>query len=792
MSWPLARPPRRLALIAVSFVGIVALALVSPLLAMSGIRPGPDATPDASFAAVLPSPSVAVAIAVFGALVGLSGALVIRRRVRDRARLQLQHAERRLRESEAALADAQKIAHLGSWEYDVTEDTLTWSDETYHIFGVDRDSFPLSVSAVMARVHPLDHERVDRSRRESLLSPAEFAFDYRTVLDDDSVRHVQERGRTFGDSRGVVVGSIGTVQDITERKHAEEKLVFANTLLTTQMETSPDAMLVVDESGRITSSNRRFAEMWSLPAELLQSGDDKPVLAAVTSMMKNPAAFAARVQHLYQHPEQSVHEELETTDGRFIDRYTASLRSPSGQYLGRVWFFRDITDRKRAEVEIRHSATHDALTGLANRAMFMASVEQAIARSRRHKKSIALLCLDLDHFKDVNDTLGHPAGDLLLQMVAKRLRGACRAEDTVARFGGDEFAIIASDLAEPEHASILAASIIKVLGEPFMVHGHEVRTGASIGISTYLDGEGADSVLAHADVALYGAKAAGRGLYRFFNDTMDQEVRTRATLGAQLKEAIGSGQLFLLFQPLVNVHTGRMTGVEALVRWRHPDLGVLEPASFIPIAERSGLIATLSSWVLRESCRQAKAWLDAGFTPGSVAVNLSALQFKAPIEFETDVVAVLESTGLPAGHLELEITEQALMVASREGNDVLGRLRARGIRLSIDDFGTGYSSLDYLRRFPVDRIKIPQAFVSELSTLGGSTAIVRATIGLARELDIEVIAQGIQTEAEFELVERLGCQYVQGVFLSPPLTPDALAAILQQDRPLTPALSSAS
>jgi diguanylate cyclase (GGDEF)-like protein/PAS domain S-box-containing protein len=704
-------------------------------------------------------------------------------------------SERQLRESESALAEAQSIAHVGSWEYDLRRMVLTWSEETFRIFGADPTTHTPTYVDVLQRTHPDDRDTFDRAFRDSLVHRTSFAIDHRVLLEGGRVRHVHARGRTFYDADGRPIRSVGTVLDITDRKRAEERLQFANTLLTTQMETSPDGVLVVDQTGRITSSNERFAEMFSLPIERVRDGQDAPVLAALTAVMKNPGAFLARVQHLYDHPEEKGHDELETTDGRFLERHTAPLRASDGRSLGRVWYFRDITDRKRAEAEIRHFARHDNLTGLVNRLVFKEAIEQAIARARRTDRRFAVLCLDLDHFKDVNDTLGHPAGDELLQLVASRLRSTCRATDTIARFGGDEFAVVASDISEPADAAVLAGALIRALSTPFLVRDREVRTGGSIGIALCesADDRDPETLLLRADLALYRAKAEGRGTFRFFTEAMDIEVRTRVAMSAQLRAAIESNQLFLLYQPQIEIETGRITGVEALVRWNHPARGVLEPAAFIPTAEKSGLIGSLSLWVLREACRQVRAWVDSGVAPSGIAVNLSALQFKAPAELEREVAMVLDSTQIPPRLLELELTETALMMASRENSDVISRLRARGVRVAIDDFGTGYSSLDYLRRFPVDRIKIPQEFVHQvLLRDGGSAAIVRATLGLARELGISVIAEGVESREQLTVLRSWGCQQVQGFYFSEPLTADALTPLLVQGglprRLLDPAL----
>jgi diguanylate cyclase (GGDEF)-like protein len=433
------------------------------------------------------------------------------------------------------------------------------------------------------------------------------------------------------------------------------------------------------------------------------------------------------------------------------------------------------------------TARLDGLTGLANRGVFVEAVMQASTRHRRDGPGFAVLYLDLDQFKDVNDTLGHAVGDELLRAVAGRVRSAVRETDTVARFGGDEFAVMSADIRETTDAAALGDKLIKALGDPFSIQGNDIRIGTSIGIAVYgsevLDTE---TLLSHADVALYRAKADGRGAYRFFTDSMDMEIRARVTLLAELREAIGSRQLFLVYQPQIEMATGRLVGLEALVRWRHPRRGILGPGGFIREAENSGLIVALSHWVLQEACRQGKTWLDAGILPAGIAVNLSASEFNTPSQVEQVIATTLATTGFPAARLEIELTETVLMAAYGDHHDVLARLRARGIRLAIDDFGTGFSSLDYLRRFPADRIKIDQSFIRHLDTMLGNAAVVKATIGLAREMGIAVIAEGVETERQVELLTAWGCREAQGFYFAKPLTPAELAPLLRSGGILGP------
>jgi len=675
----------------------------------------------------------------------------------------------------------------GFWDRDLKNERGFYSPVWKRMRGFDLpDKFDDGFDRWLSRVHPDDQARIFREMFE--FDPAKCTAgksEYRELHSDGHwMRIVTWRKIIEWGSNGEPQRIIGIDTDITELKTAEEKLQFANTLLRTEMDASPDGILVVDQNAQIISYNQRFANMWKIAPGLLNAGDDMPVLTAVTSAMKNPEVFRARVQYIYAHPDVAAHDDLETTDGRSIDRHTEVLRTPSGEYLGRVWFFRDVTERKKAEEQILHLARYDALTGLANRRVFMEAVERATAGVKRGGMTFAVLYLDLNHFKDVNDTLGHPVGDELLKAVAGRLRSVTRDNDVVARFGGDEFAVIVSDVREPEDAAAVAKALLKAMDVPFVVQGCNIRSGVSIGIAVFgPDEPGAETMLTRADIALYLAKSEGKSEgkegYRFHTDAMDNEIRTRVMLSSELREGIELGQLFLVYQPQVEIATGRIIGVEALVRWRHPVRGVLEPKTFIPIAEKTGLIAALGHWVLREACNQTREWLDAGIALDVVGVNLSGVQFKRTFEMVAEIEAVLVETGIPPDKLEFELTETVLMVASKEHNDVLSRLRQTGIKLSIDDFGIGYSSLDYLRRFPVDRIKIAGVFVAQITAEAGSAAIVKATIGLARELGIRVIAEGVETLSQLEFLRSWGCLEAQGYFFSKPLAAEDISPILK-------------
>ncbi len=434
----------------------------------------------------------------------------------------------------------------------------------------------------------------------------------------------------------------------------------------------------------------------------------------------------------------------------------------------------DVTERKQAEARIAYMAHHDALTDLPNRILFHERLNELLARVRRSGESLAVHCLDLDHFKGVNDTLGHPIGDELLKAVAERLRTCVRDSDMVARLGGDEFAIVQFPLGGPHEASTLATSLIEVVSKSCEVGGHEFVVGASIGVALAPgDGDTADALLRNADMALYRAKAEGRGAAHFFEPEMDRRIQARRMLELDLRKAFANGEFELFYQPLVSLRADTVAGFEALLRWRHPERGMIGPAEFIPLAEEIGLIVPLGEWVLRQACTDAMQW------PAElkIAVNLSPAQFRSRGVINA-VLTALAYSRLPANRLELEITESVLLGETGANLAILHQLREIGVRISMDDFGTGYSSLSYLRSFPFDKIKIDRSFVKELSERPDCVAIIRAVAGLGMSLGIATTAEGIETPEQLERVRAEGCTEVQGYLFSPPRPLSELGEII--------------
>ncbi len=456
------------------------------------------------------------------------------------------------------------------------------------------------------------------------------------------------------------------------------------------------------------------------------------------------------------------------------------VRDTGGAIEGAIGVSHDITERTRAEAALQHQAFHDVLTGLPNRALFLNRLEHALTRTHRHSGKVGVLFLDLDRFKLVNDSLGHAAGDLLLVSVAERLKECLREEDTVARFGGDEFAILVAELDDPSAMLIAAKRVINVLDASFHLEGHDVVIGTSIGIVTNVPKHTPADMIRDADAALYRAKAKGRGRYEVFDETMNEQALERLELEADLRAALERGEFLVYYQPKITLASGRVEGMEALVRWQHPRLGLISPAAFIPLAEETGLIRPLGQWVLEEACRQTKRWLDQN--PGLrlvTSVNLSARQFQQPTLVE-DVAAALRRSGVAPGCIQLEITESVAMEDAESAVAILHELKALGLQLAIDDFGTGYSSLAYLKRFPVDELKIDRAFVSGLLHESEDASIVNAVASLGHALNLSIVAEGIETAEESRHVHVLGCEVGQGYYFAQPLAQADADAFLAQ------------
>jgi diguanylate cyclase (GGDEF)-like protein/PAS domain S-box-containing protein len=577
------------------------------------------------------------------------------------------------------------------------------------------------------------------------------------------------------DAAGAVIGAAAIARDVTDRKLAEERLLFKTALLEAQSETTIEGILVVDESDHIVLTNKQFGNHFEVPEELLIEADDRRVLKYVTNKVENSGAFLERIKYLNSHPDEKSRDEFRLKNGKTFDRYSAPLVDPNGRRRGRIWYFRDITDRKLAEERIQFLAYFDALTGLPNRSLMKDRLLKALAGARRRGDKVALLSLDLDRFKLVNDSLGHGIGDLLLKDVAERLKGCTREQDTVAKVNGDEFVIVLSGVKDEAEVAVAAARITEAVAGRFAVQGHSLSTSCSVGISMFPQhSDDCDTLIRYADQAMYRAKENGRNRFQFFNEDMNVQVMERLGLENDLRLALERREFFLVYQPQMGMISGDVTGVEALIRWQHPTLGLVPPTEFIAIAENCGLILPIGEWVLRTACAQAHKWHSDGLQAFPVAVNVSAVQFRQE-GFCQLIRRVLHETGLPPQFLELELTETLLLSNADVMFSVLQELKDMGVRLAIDDFGTGYSSLSYLKQFRVNKLKIDRSFIRDIAVDSDDAAITTAIISLAKSLNLKVIAEGVENEAQMSFLRKHHCDEIQGYYFSKPVTPAEIA-----------------
>jgi diguanylate cyclase (GGDEF)-like protein len=560
--------------------------------------------------------------------------------------------------------------------------------------------------------------------------------------------------------------------------HATERsLVAQNERFDAALKNMSQGLCMFDAEGKLLIFNLRFAEIYGIPVEKIAPGMTTRELMKLAfgpgkfADVDPKGTLALQQSFVREGNAASLIERL--TDGRSIS--ISHRPMPGG---GFVATFEDITERLLAEEKIKHLAHYDALTDLPNRVAFYERTEAILSHLRR-SESIAVLSLDLDRFKSVNDTLGHPIGDRLLQAAAERMRSCIRGEDIVARLGGDEFAFVQVPSDHSSDIASLATRLIEVVGSPYDLDGHQVVVGVSIGIAMApSDGREPDALMKNADLALYRAKADGGGVYRFFEIGMDARMRARRALELDLRKAIVTGEFELYYQPIVDVKTGQITSCEALIRWHHPERGMVAPVEFIAVAEETGLIVPIGEWVLRQACAEAVRWPK----QITIAVNLSPAQFKSR-NLVPMVISALAKSGLPASRLELEITELVLLQDNEGAFGVLHQLRDLGIKIAMDDFGTGYSSLGYLRSFPFDKIKIDQSFIHDLPMKEESVAIVRAVVGLSSSLRITTTAEGVETKEQLASLTSEGCDEVQGFLFSQPRRAADIARVLGEQVP---------
>ncbi|QIZ72751.1 EAL domain-containing protein [Oxynema aestuarii] len=544
-------------------------------------------------------------------------------------------------------------------------------------------------------------------------------------------------------------------------------------------EATADGILVTDLKGNILDFNQQFMKMWQIsPATIAPNGENDRELAFARRKLQHPEVFLTKIRQLYGERERESYDILELDDGRIFECHSRPQWMGSDIH-GRVWSFRDITDRQRVEAEIRYQASHDLLTGLPNRRLFEERLAANLADAEAEAEMLAVGFLDLDRFKAINDTLGHAVGDRLLQSVAQRLRSQVRTGDTVARWGGDEFAILLPKLSCSRDALQIAQRLLDAFGEPYILEEREYQIDCSIGIALYpTHGTDSHSLIHHADTALYRVKQQGRNGYQIYNRAMSTEASQRLALENRLYRALERRELLVHYQPQIDVRRDRVVGMETLVRWQHPDGHLISPKEFIPLAEENGLLANIDRWVLGEACRQTKQWQNSGFEDLGIGVNLSKRLFRQP-DFVQILDDLLAEHDLDPRYLELEIKESLIHEDLELTSRHLQQLKELGVRLCLDNFGTGYSALADLKQVRFNTLKIDRSLIGDLIASQNNAAIAKATIALAKGLNLTAIAQGVETREQQALLQSWDCDLMQGNWFAPPLAWDAATAFLE-------------
>jgi diguanylate cyclase (GGDEF)-like protein/PAS domain S-box-containing protein len=692
---------------------------------------------------------------------------------------QRNRAEDALRESERALTTL--LSNLPGYAFRVRNDdgfTLEYvSDGIFDITGHTAAEFISGSVGVQEVAHPDDRKMIVEAAISAVESRELSAIEYRIVTAAGETKWVWGQSQVVVDEDSdAVIALEGFVSDITERKRAEHALAESEERHRDLFENARDAMFTYNLRGRMISANRRMTELTGYTNEEFLALNLGQVIATDYHLLA-----AEALKRVFNGDSAPYELEIRAKDGRRIPLEITSriILGKRGEPKTVQAIGRDITERKQAEETIRRLAYHDGLTSLPNRTFFENRLRLALARARREHKMLAVMFLDLDSFKVVNDTLGHGAGDKLLQAVAHDLATLVRDGDTVARVGGDEFTLLLAGIEGPEDATEIAQRILECLRQSRVINGTEFRTTGSIGITTYpADGDEGETLLRNADTAMYRAKERGRDNYQLYTASMNAKMMERIAVERDLRHALDRDELTLFYQPIVVVETGVITGAEALLRWRHPQRGIVPPDEFIPLAEETGLILEIGEWVLRQACRQVRQWREQGLAVDLVAVNLSARQLQQEDLVER-IAGILRESGVSPDSIQLEITEGAVLKNVDYAIAMLRQLGGMGIQIALDDFGTGYSSLTYLKRFPIDAVKIDRSFVRDLEHDASDATIVSTVIAMAESMHLNVIAEGVETENQLEFLRQRGCKEYQGYLFARPMPPEEFATLLR-------------
>jgi diguanylate cyclase (GGDEF)-like protein/PAS domain S-box-containing protein len=684
-------------------------------------------------------------------------------------------AEALLIKNEQDLREAQEIGGFGSYDYDIAKDRWTNSAVMDKVFGIDA-SYKRDATGWGGIIHPSQREEMLTYLRDVFEQHRAFDKEYRIIRPNDGAeRWVLGLGKVTYGSDGVPLRMTGTIQDITERKRTEDAMRQAATVF----ESTHDGVMITDLEGRIQAVNRSFSsitgfaepEVLGQTPNILHSGrQQKDFYQSMWAAIKATGYWQGEIWNRRKNGE--TYPEWLTI---------SSVHNVQGVITHYVGVFSDLSQLKQSESQLEHLAHYDPLTDLPNRLLIQSHLAHALAQANRQRQLLGVLYIDLDRFKNINDSLGYPVGDELLIKLTERLTMHMRSEDMLARLGGDEFLLVQEHMDSPEDAATLARSLLELLTRPFILSGEqEIFIGASIGISVYPnDGSNAEQLIQYADAAMHQAKQQGRNTYQFYTESLTRASGEHLGIETRLRHAITANQLRVYYQPQVDIATGHIVGAEALVRWQDPERGLISPANFIPLAEETGMIGPIGEWVLKETCLQGVRWIKAGLSFLTLAVNLSPHQFQRGNI--VDVISrVLTETGFPADRLELELTESALMEHEEDAVKILHMLRALDIRLAIDDFGTGYSSLSYLKRFPLDILKIDKSFVDDIPFHKDDMEIAATIIAMGHSLGFKVLAEGVETIEQLAFLQMKGCDMYQGYLTSPPVPAEEFEMLLRK------------
>jgi diguanylate cyclase (GGDEF)-like protein/PAS domain S-box-containing protein len=678
---------------------------------------------------------------------------------------------RELAESETRLTSAQRTARIGNWEWHATSGIFLGSPETFRILELKSRHHFITLRNLFAAIHPQDRNLVNHAIRQIGRNNDLKSLEYRLICSGKTQKVVRMQLNESESSSTKAAFITGTIQDITEIRQTDDRL----RMLKEAVGCLPIGVgiTISDTSGNIIYSNPVDAEMHGFTTEELIGSHSS--IFALPNQKKLLTQDEMRVLGRWTRESTNVRKNGEQFP---VKLSSIAVHDDEGRCIGVVTACEDISSRIDAEKRIEHLAYYDTLTGLPNRVTLLERLQQSLVLAHREGRRIGLLFLDLDNFKDVNDTLGHDFGDKLLKEVAERLDNCMRESDTLARLGGDEFVVTLTFINSAESAASTARRILSQFSRPFKIDDRHLYTSASIGIAVYPDdGLDVETLLRCADAAMYHAKSEGRSFYRFFSSELNQRIIRRVALEHSLHQGLEHQEFYLHYQPQWDLQTGRLIGVEALLRWKSAEFGIVQPSEFIPLAEISGLIFALGEWVLRSACLQAKSWAEAGHSQLRVAVNISGKQFKQP-DFLDTISRVFWETGVNPRSLEFEFTESVIMEKADKNINTLMALKNMGVKLSIDDFGTGYSSLNYLKHFPIDRIKIDRSFISDINCDTDGETIVETIISMAHNLNLKVVAEGVEDGNQLSFLAARSCDEVQGFYLGEVMTVNTLEALL--------------